>query len=364
MTKRVYNFSAGPANLPLSVLKTVQTELLSYQGSGMSVLEMSHRSKWISEIFEQAEQNIRQLYGLSDDFHVLFLQGGARLQFAMIPLNFLGPKQVADYILTGSWGDYAIDEAERQGTVRLAWSGKDDNFVRVPKSSELDLDAGATYAHFTSNETIQGVEFSEEPDVGQVPLICDMSSDFLSRPLPVDKYSLIYAGAQKNAGPAGVTIVIIRKDMLDLIPSGLPKMLNYRTHVEKNSLYNTPPVFSVYIVSLVSKWLREEIGGLAAMQTQNQKKASRLYDVIDKSDGYFRGHAQPESRSVMNVTWRLPTEELEKQFVSEAAKRDLLELKGHRSVGGIRASIYNAMPPEGVEALCSFMAEFRASHPV
>lgn len=364
MTKRVYNFSAGPATLPLSVLEEAQAELLSYQGSGMSVLEMSHRSKWIGEVFENAEENLRTLLEIPKNYHVLFLQGGARLQFAMIPLNFLPEKASSDYILTGSWGKYAIEEAEQQGKVRLAWSGKEDNFIRVPQSNELDLDGEAAYVHFTSNETIQGVQFRTEPDVGDVPLICDMSSDFISRPLPVDRYAMIYAGAQKNAGPAGVTLVIIRDDMLERIPSGLPKMLDYRTHVEKRSLYNTPPVFAVYLVSLVTKWLRNEIGGLAAIDKRNQEKADRLYGIIDASEGYYRGHAHVESRSLMNVTWRLPNEELEKKFLSEATEAGLCELKGHRSVGGIRASIYNAMPREGVEALVSFMEAFRQANPV
>ena len=363
MTKRIFNFSAGPATLPLPVLEEAQQELLSYQDSGMSVLEMSHRSSWIGEIFANAEDNLRALLQIPKNYHVLFLQGGARLQFAMIPLNFLGAKRSADYVLTGSWGKYAIEEAEQQGNVRLAWSGKKDNFVRVPRSDELDLDSEAAYIHFTSNETIQGVEFQEEPVVGNVPLICDMSSDFISRPLPVERYAMLYAGAQKNAGPAGVTIVVIRDDLLKLIPAGLPKMLDYRTHVENKSLYNTPPVFAVYIVSLVTKWLRNDIGGLEAIHSFNKQKADRLYQVIDESENYYRGHAELESRSLMNVTWRLPTEELEKKFLSEASKAGLCELKGHRSVGGIRASIYNAMPKEGVEALAAFMMAFREDNP-
>lgn len=362
MADRIYNFSAGPATLPLPVLEEAQREFLSYQGSGMSVMEMSHRSKWIDDIFVAAEQNIRDLLKLPKEYHVLFLQGGARLQFAMIPMNFMTDGASADYVLTGSWGKYAIEEAERRGQVRLAWSGKEDNFVRVPESQELDLDANAAYVHFTSNETIQGVEFSDEPQCGDVPLICDMSSDFLSRPLPVDRYALIYAGAQKNAGPAGVTLVIIRDDILQRIPDDLPKMLDYRTHVDKKSLYNTPPVFSVYIVSLVTKWLLNEIGGLEAIERINREKASWLYKVIDQSDGFYRGHAEKGSRSLMNVTWRLPNEDLESTFISEAKDKGLSELKGHRSVGGIRASIYNAMPKAGVEALCAFMEEFRRKH--
>lgn len=363
MSKRIYNFSAGPATLPLPVLEEAQQEFLSYQNSGMSVIEMSHRSKWIGEVFASAEANLRALLQIPNNYHVLFLQGGARLQFAMIPLNFLGTDQSADYILTGSWGKYAIQEAELQGRVRLAWSGQEDNFIRVPRSDELDLDSEAAYVHFTSNETIQGVEFQQEPEAGQVPLICDMSSDFISRPLTVDRYGMIYAGAQKNAGPAGVTIVIIRDDLLQNIPAGLPKMLDYRTHVENKSLYNTPPVFAVYIVSLVTKWLRNEIGGLEAIHSINKQKADLLYQVIDGSENYYRGHAELNSRSLMNVTWRLPNEELEKKFLNEANEVGLCELKGHRSVGGIRASIYNAMPTAGVDALAAFMKAFQQANP-
>lgn len=357
--KRIYNFSAGPATLPLPALKEAQRDLISYEGSGMSVMEMSHRSKWISEIFEKTEQNLRDLLQIPSNYHVLFLQGGARLQFAMVPMNFLGSDASADYILTGSWGKHAIADAERTGKVRLAWSGKEDNFVRVPEAHELDLDADSAYVHFTSNETIQGVEFSTEPECGNVPLVCDMSSDFISRPINIDKYSLIYAGAQKNAGPAGVTIVIIRDDMLERIPDSLPSMLDYRIHAEKKSLYNTPPVFSVYLVSLVTEWLKKEVGSLDKMHQINKEKAILLYDVIDESNGFYRGHARKESRSLMNVAWRLPSEELEKSFIEAAKKRGLSELKGHRSVGGIRASIYNAMPREGIQALCNFMADFQ-----
>ncbi len=355
--ERIYNFSAGPATLPLPVLEEAKEEFLSYQGSGMSVLEMSHRSKWIGQIFENAEQNLRTLLSIPKNYHVLFLQGGARLQFAMIPMNFLGGKS-SDYILTGSWGKYAVDEAKSQGAVRLAWNGQDDNFNRVPKSSELDLDKNAAYVHYTSNETIQGVEFPTEPEVGDVPLVCDMSSDLISRPIDINKYSLIYSGAQKNAGPAGVTMVIIRDDMLSRIPDCLPKMLDYRVHADKKSLYNTPPVFSVYIVSLVTKWLLGE-GGLAKVHRHNKEKAQLLYDVIDGSAGFYTVHATPESRSLMNVTWRLPSEELEKEFIEAAKAKGLSELKGHRSVGGIRASIYNAMPREGVESLSQFMTQFQ-----
>lgn len=357
--KRIFNFSAGPAMLPLPVLEEAQKNLLSYKGSGMSVMEMSHRSKWVAEIFEQAEQNLRSLLNIPSNYHVLFLQGGARLQFSMIPMSFLNSGSSADYILTGSWAKHAISEAEKIGKVNVAWSGKEENFVRVPKSNELNLEAQAAYVHFTSNETIQGVEYFTEPQCGDAPLVCDMSSDFISRPIDVSKYALIYAGAQKNAGPAGVTIVIIRDDLLEKIPDGLPSMLDYNIQVKNKSLYNTPPVFAVYMVSLVADWLVNEVGGLENMHQRNREKATLLYNVIDKSNGFYRGHAEKESRSLMNVAWRLETEEMEKTFLEEAKALGLSELKGHRSVGGIRASIYNAMPKEGVETLCGFMLDFQ-----
>jgi phosphoserine aminotransferase len=357
MTKRVWNFSAGPAVLPLSVLQEAQRDLLALPGVGMSVLEISHRSKWFDAIREEAEANLRQLLRIPDHYRVLFLQGGASLQFAMVPMNLLGGGS-ADYIITGSWGEKAFQEAVKVGKARIAWSGKSENFTRTPQPNELDIDPNAAYVHFTSNETIQGVEFQQEPPVGDRPLVCDASSDFLSRPIPIERYALLYAGAQKNAGPAGVTIVIIREDMLERTPPNMPAMLDYRLQAEHQSVYNTPPVFAIYIVMLVTRWLLHEIGGLERMQQMNRQKASLLYEVIDQSDGFYRGHAHPESRSVMNVTWRLPNEELEKTFLQEAQAHGLYELKGHRSVGGCRASLYNAMPLEGVQALRDFMLDF------
>jgi phosphoserine aminotransferase len=363
MANRIYNFSAGPATLPLAALEEAGAHLMSLPGLGMSVLEISHRSKAFTEIIEEAEANIRTLLALPDSHHVLFLQGGASLQFSMVPMNFLtGEKKDADYILTGSWGNKAVKEAKKEGTVRFAWDGKESNYVRTPKDSELKIDPNASYVHFTSNETIEGVQFAGEPETGGIPLVCDMSSDFLSRPIQTEDYGLIYAGAQKNAGPAGVTLVLVREDMLERIPDGLPSMLDYRTYAKERSLYNTPPVFSIYMAMLVTRWLLNEIGGLGKMAELNASKAALLYDVIDKSDGYFRGHAKKESRSKMNVTWRLPSEELEKTFVSEAKENSLDGLKGHRSVGGIRASIYNAFPMEGVDALISFMEAFEAKN--
>lgn len=363
MNGRVFNFSPGPATLPLPVLEEVQQNLLALPGVGASVLEISHRSKTFEAILQQAEENIRQLLNLPEEYHVLFLQGGASLQFSQVPMTFLrGTGRSADYLITGSWGQKALAEARREGAVRVVWDGKAEGYRRVPQREEYDIDPHAAYVHFTSNETIQGVQFPTEPDTGDVPLVCDASSDFLSRPMEVRRYGLIYAGAQKNVGPAGVTIVIIRQDLLEQVPDHLPTMLNYKVHAEHHSLYNTPPVFAIYIVMLVTRWLRESIGGLEAMHRLNQQKAQILYDVIDRSEGFYRGHAQPDSRSLMNVTWRLPSEELEAAFVQQAKAEGLHELKGHRSVGGIRASIYNAMPIEGVRALAQFMEHFLQKH--
>lgn len=363
MTERVFNFSPGPATLPLPVLQEVQQNLLALPGVGASVLEISHRSKTFEEIIAQAEANIRALLNLPEEYHVLFLQGGASLQFSQVPMSFLrGTGRSADYIVTGSWAKRALAEAQREGAVRIVWDGKADNYSRVPKHGEYEIDPSAAYVHFTSNETIQGIQFPAEPEVGDVPLVCDASSDFLSRPIDVKRYGLIYAGAQKNVGPAGVTIVIIRQDMLEQVPDDLPTMLNYTVHVEHRSLYNTPAVFAVYVVMLVTRWLLENIGGLEQMHAINQQKAQLLYEAIDRSEGFYRGHAQPDSRSLMNATWRLPSEELEVQFVKEAKEAGLHELKGHRSVGGIRASMYNAMPIDGVRTLVEFMEHFRQKH--
>jgi phosphoserine aminotransferase len=356
MTERIFNFSAGPAVLPLSVLEEAQRELVSLPGVGMSVMEISHRSKAFDEIIGSAERGLRELLGLPENYHVLFLQGGASLQFSMIPMNFLPDEGSADYIITGSWGKKALKEAKREGAVNVAATTADGGFTRVPGQDELKLDPKAAYVHFTTNETIEGVEWRQEPETGDVPLVADASSDILSHVIPVEKYALIYAGAQKNMGPSGVTLVIIRDDLLQRIPDGLHTMLDFRTHVENKSLYNTPNTWGIYIINLVCKWLQEK-GGLPAMQRENEAKAQLLYDAIDATD-FYRGHADADSRSIMNVTFRLPSEELEKKFAGEATAAGLDGLKGHRSVGGIRASIYNAFPREGVEALVSFMQEF------
>ena len=356
MSERIYNFSAGPAVLPVSVLEEAQRDLVSLPGVGMSIMEISHRSKAFDAIIERAENGVRELLGVPDNYHILFLQGGASLQFSMIPVNFLPEDGSADYVITGSWGKKALKEAKLTGSVNVAATTEDGNFSRVPGPDELKLDPRAAYVHFTTNETIQGVEWKQEPEVGEVPLIADASSDILSRPIPVEKYALIYAGAQKNMGPSGVTLVIIRDDLLGHIPAGLHTMMDYRTHVQNRSLYNTPNTFGIYIISLVCEWLKGK-GGLEGMQRENEAKAKLLYDAIDATT-FYRGHADPDSRSLMNVTFRLPSEELEKKFAAEATEAKLDGLKGHRSVGGIRASIYNAFPREGVEALVSFMKEF------
>ena len=360
MEKRVYNFSAGPAVLPVPVLEEAQRDLVALPGVGSSILEISHRSKDFTAIIEQAEQNLRDLLAIPEGYHVLFLQGGAQMQFAMVPINLLrGSGKSADYILTGSWGKKAIKEAKTQGDVRVAWDGDGVGLKRLPTPDELDLEPNAAYVHVTSNETIQGVQFAAEPDVGDVPLVCDSSSDFLYRPVPIDRYGILYACAQNNAGPAGVTIVIIRDDLVQAVPDDLPSMLSYRKLADAKSLLNTPPTFGVYIVKLVTGWLMKAIGGLDKMHQLNQQKAKLLYDVVDQSGGFYRGHAEPASRSIMNVTFRLPSEELEGQFLEQAQSRGLTALKGHRSVGGCRASIYNAMPVQGVEGLRDFMLEFQ-----
>lgn len=360
-TQRVFNFNPGPAVLPVEVLEEAQRDLVCLPGAGMSVLEVSHRSATFEEILKGTEQNIRQLLGLPDNYHVLFLQGGASLQFAMVPMNLLPKDGSADYIVTGHWAERALKEAQKLGTVRVAATTASENFTRIPRQDELQLDAKAAYAHFTSNNTIYGTEWSAEPAVGDVPLVCDASSNFLSRVIDAKKYALIYAGAQKNAGPAGVTIVILRDDLLARVPPKLPAMLDYKLQAENKSLYNTPPCFAVYMVRLVTNWLIRR-GGLAAVEKANREKAELLYNAIDESGAFYRGTAEKQSRSRMNVTLRLPSEELEKKFVKEAEARGLSGLKGHRSVGGLRASIFNAFPREGVEALVAFMKEFQRAN--
>ena len=357
MDERVYNFSAGPAVLPEEVLRNAQQEFMCLPGAGASILEISHRGKAFTEILEAAEDNLRKLLGLKDHFRVIFLQGGSRLQFSMIPMNLLRGRS-ADYITTGTWGEKAVVEARREGSVREAWNGEATQYKRIPTTDEIKLDADAAYAYFTSNETIQGVQFQKEPDTGSVPLVADASSDFLYRPLAMERYGLVYACAQKNAGPAGVTVVIIRDDLLGEVDSNKSGMLCYENHVKNQSCYNTPPTFAIYIVKLVTDWLIHTVGGLEKMYELNQKKAALLYEVVDASGGFYRPHAETESRSLMNVTFQLPSDTLQAEFIEQAAEQSLCNLKGHRSVGGIRASIYNAMPRKGVERLSEFMRDF------
>ncbi len=355
-TTRILNFSAGPAVLPPEVLEEAQQNLLSLPGVGMSILEISHRSKPFEAILAGAEADLRTLGGITDDYKVLFLQGGASLQFSMVPMNILPQGGSADYIVTGAWSQKAVKEARRVGTVKIAASTEAENFARVPKQSELTLDPGAAYLHYTTNNTIFGTEFHEIPQAGAVPLVADTSSDMFSRPIDVSKFALIYAGAQKNLAPAGATLVIVRKDMLARTPSTLPTMLQYPVHVENGSMYNTPPVFTIYVMRLVLAWLLKQ-GGLAAIEQKNARKSDKVYAEIDRT-GFYKGHAQKDSRSRMNITFRLPSEDLEKQFAKEATAAGLDGLKGHRSVGGLRASMYNAFPEEGADALVQFMREF------
>jgi phosphoserine aminotransferase len=375
MTTRIFNFSAGPAVLPEPVLAEVQRDLMALPGVGASILEISHRSKPFDDIIKQAEVNLRTLLGISDDYAVLFLQGGSRIVFSMIPMN-LGPKSPSpnplpagegnrsayDYILTGSWGKYAAQEAAKFGEVQTAWDGKSTNYDRLPLQGDLKLDPKAAYCYYVANETIQGVEFQQDPDAGNVPLICDASSNFLSKPVNIAKHGIYYACAQKNAGPAGVTVVVIRKDLLAKSQDSLPGYLNFKTHADEHSLWNTAPTFAIYVLMLVTKWLLTDIGDLNKMEERNRKKAKLLYDAIDASGGFYAGHAQKEFRSQMNVTFRLPSDELTDKFVKGAKEQGLADLKGHRSVGGIRASIYNAMPVAGVEKLREFMDEFQKAN--
>lgn len=356
MGKRIHNFNAGPAVLPVAVLEEIREEFLDYKGSGMSITEVSHRSKWFDDVINEAEERTKRLLNLDDRFQVLFIQGGASLQFCMIPMNLAIQGKPVDYINTGTWSTKAIKEANIQGKdVRVIASSEDRGFSYIPRDFQVNEDA--VYLHFTSNNTIKGTQWAEFPKAGDVPLISDMSSDFMSRPFDVNPFGLIYAGAQKNIGPSGTAMVIIRKDMLNRVPDGLPTMLKYTTFSEKNSMFNTPSCFVIYTINLVLKWVEETIGGLEKMERINKEKAGLLYDFIDQAD-FYRGTTDKESRSLMNVTFRLPSEDLEQKFVAEALKEDLGGLKGHRSVGGCRASIYNATGMESVKVLIEFMAEF------
>jgi phosphoserine aminotransferase len=359
-TTRVFNFSAGPAVLPVPVLEQAQRDLIALPGVGMSVMEISHRSRVFEDLLAGAIAGIRELAGVPANYRILFLQGGASLQFSMVPMNLMQPGATADYVDTGTWAVKAIEEARRVGTINVTGSTKADNYNRIPAQSELQLTSGASYVHITTNNTIEGTEWKTLPDAADVPLVADASSDILSAPIDITRFGVIYAGAQKNLGPSGVTLVMIREDLLARSDKGLPTMLSYKVLAENNSLYNTPNTFGIYILGLVTQWLKS-LGGLPAMARLNQRKAAMLYSEIDRT-GFYRGTAQKESRSLMNITFRLPSEDLEKTFDRQASAAGFDGLKGHRSVGGLRASVYNAFPEEGVAGLVDFMREFERTH--
>ncbi|MDZ7689722.1 MAG: 3-phosphoserine/phosphohydroxythreonine transaminase [Balneolaceae bacterium] len=357
--KRVHNFSAGPATLPLEVIEKARGELTNYNNTGRSVMELSHRSAEYTEIDQQAKARLTELLGLGDKFEIMFLQGGASSQFMMAPFNFLDEHQTADYIDTGRWSDKAITEAKKFGNVHVPFSSSGTGYDRVPAQNQLRFSDNPQYVHFTSNNTVAGTQYPTEPDTNGVPLVCDASSDFLSRSIDVDKYGIIYAGAQKNVGPAGVTVVIIKKDFLEKAKTeGVPTILRYSTHTGK--IFNTPPTFNVYMVNLVLEWMLNK-GGLSWFEEFNEKKAKKIYDEIDKDD-FYSGAVEKDSRSLMNITYRLPSEDLEQKFLGQAVKNELYALKGHRSVGGIRASIYNACSMETVDTLVDFMKDFRKNN--
>ena len=362
--QRVFNFSAGPAALPLPVLKEVQEELLCLPGAGCSLMEMSHRDKRFVDILHEAESTIRSLIGINDDYAVLFLQGGSALQFSMVPINLMrGTGKTAQYLLTGAWAKKAFGEAKKEGEIEAIYDAGESNYDRVPGAGDYQVRDDAAYLYYCSNETIQGVQYPTEPRCPDgVPLVCDSSSDFMCRPVEIDKYGLMYACAQKNAGPAGVTVAIVRRDLLGIVDKNAPGYLQYHNHAEADSEWNTPPTFAIYVLGKVAKWLQNDIGGLAAMEKINREKSQLLYEVIDNSGEFYRGHAQVDCRSLMNVTFNLPNDDLQSKFIAAAASHDLASLKGHRSVGGIRASIYNAMPREGVEALAGFMKDFAGAN--
>ena len=358
---RVYNFNPGPATLPLEVLKEAQAEFLNFNNSGMSILEISHRAPQYAAVHEKAKQDIKDLMGLGDDYEVLFCQGGASQQFAMIPLNYAMKEHPGSYVLSGSFAEKAYKEAEHLGVGEIIASSKETGYHHVPQQDELKIDPNAAYVHVCYNNTIYGTEYHYVPETNGVPLFADMSSDMLSRPVDFHKFDFIYAGVQKNLGPAGVVLVVAKKSLLEKSPEKLPTMFRYSTFYKKDSLYNTPPAFCIYMVGKVAAWIKAQ-GGLEEMARRNERKAKVVYDAIDNSNGFYRGHADKESRSFMNVTFRLPSEELEKKFVAEALTHQLSGVKGHRSVGGMRASIYNAMTYEGVDKLASFMEDFQKTH--
>lgn len=357
-TKRAYNFNAGPSALPLEVLQKAQAELIDFKGTGMSVMELSHRSAAFEEVHNEAIARLRKLYEIPENYEVLFLQGGASLQFSMIPMNFLKEGQKASYIQTGAWSEKAFKEAALFGTPVLAASSKENNYKNIPALSDIQIDKDSAYVHLTSNNTIFGTQWKTFPNTGDIPLIADMSSDILSKKVDVSNFAMIYAGAQKNLGPSGVTVVIIRKDLLESANSNIPTMLKYTTHSKNNSLYNTPPTFGIYMLGEVLKWMEEQ-GGLEVIEQRNEEKAKYIYDAIDNSNGFYFGHATKESRSLMNITFRVADEELEKKFLAEAKEAGFVGLNGHRSVGGCRASAYNAVPVETCLTLSEFMVKFQ-----
>lgn len=358
-----FNFSGGPGALPDSVLLETQRAITDVPGVGLSILGVSHRSQWVRDVVDEAADNIRLLLGLPKRYHVLFLQGGSSLQFSMIPMSFLrGSRAPADYLVSGYWSQKAIVEARHEGPVRAIWNGDGAQFTRLPRDEELDYAPGAPYLHYVSNETVEGLQFHRILGRDDVPRICDMSSDFLCRPCEAQRFDLIYAHAQKSLGPSGATVVLLRDDLLARAPRGLPTMLDYRPHIEHGSIYNTPPVFALYVTLLVTRWLRDEIGGLEAMGEINRIKAQRLYSLIDASKGFYAGRAAVPDRSWMNVAFTLRDRALEAQFLKQAQAASLYGLAGHRSIGGIRASLYNAVTLEAVDALCEFMDEFRVRH--
>jgi phosphoserine aminotransferase len=359
MANRAYNFNAGPAALPLEVLEKAQKQFVEFENSGMSLMEMSHRGAIYEKVHYDTEKLLRELLSIPEGYKVLFVQGGASTQFAMVPLNLLRPEATAAYVATGSWATKAIQEAKLFGETTIAASSEADAYNRIPSISELNIPENAAYVHLTSNETIEGTQWAEYPDTGSIPLVGDLSSDILCQPVDVSKFGVIYAGAQKNLGPSGVTLVIIREDLIAKPSLTVPTMLRYDTHAKVDSLYNTPPTFGIYMVGEVLKWLKEQ-GGAAGMEKRNREKAALLYDLIDGSGGFYRGFADKGSRSLMNATFRLATEELEKQFVKESEAQGFVGLKGHRSVGGLRASIYNAVPLDSVRALADFMRDFQS----
>ncbi|MFW5710341.1 MAG: 3-phosphoserine/phosphohydroxythreonine transaminase [Spirochaetota bacterium] len=358
---RKLNFFAGPSTLPVEVLEELKNNIADYHGEGYSIVEASHRGKAYDNLHNETVSLLKELMGIPDNYSVLFLGGGATLQFSMVPMNMLSAGKTADYVNSGAWGGKAVKDAEKIGKVNVLWDGKESNYATLPAPSDVKPSDDSAYVHITSNETIGGLQWKDWPSIGDTPLVADMSSDILSRPVPVEKFALIYAGAQKNLGPAGATIVIVRDDVWKNAPADLTAYLSYKTHAEKNSLYNTPPVFSIWGINLVLKWIKA-MGGASAMAERAEQKSQLLYQAMEESDGFYRCPVDPKYRSTMNVVFRLPSEELEARFIKEAEARGMLGLKGHRSVGGCRASVYNSLPPKDVEALVEFMNTFAKQH--